>query len=520
MLRSFQYFWHFRKLPATVNHYHMSQSLVRFALTMINFIKNPSESTFADWIEVANKEGAIAQKVTQVLSQRSEVVPRQWRERIQAHVCANIAHHSWAWSKEKLSEFVQENPKYKEILVSAQEVPLASGTTAQVHLAGQYAIKILHPLDDEVARWRAFLPPLRRAFSLAGFDALGQLVQFGVMAVEMQLDLRQELRNMQEIAQAPAVQALLQTGKVIVPLPHAANKNVLVMECVNVKTLSALAHEMKTTRPLDLQQLRRDAFLASYVFTICTIGDGQVGNCDLHPGNIGCCFPEASTDGSLQSGEASFVIYDYGMCSVWTPKYLQIFRALFSADLVGAFASVVGKSAEPMVARCVRNSARRLSVKRPNGEAIVCGFAQLYEDTFKEMVAQDMQLEHMSDVEAVDCFCQMLTIQHLNEGLRAVDHEYQAVKEVSKENDQHIQRIYKLGLAVLMCMAFKSLGLPPSTCEAVETSTRVCRSCSEEVCKDWMMLVAQAQATAEETSDMLRASLLRDCAATLREMRA
>ena len=96
---------------------------------------------------------------------------------------------------------------------------------------------------------------------------------------------------MKDFSQSPAMQALLQTGIVIALMAHAANKNVLGMECINVKTLSALGRELRAAMPLDLQQVRKRAFLVCYVFTICIISDRQLSNCDLHPGNEACMRP-------------------------------------------------------------------------------------------------------------------------------------------------------------------------------------------------------------------------------------
>lgn len=497
----------------------MAPNLTKFALTLLNFTKNPSESTFSEWIQVANEEGAVAQKVAQVLSQRGEIVPQQWKERVQSHVCANIAVHDWAWSKKKLNDFAALRPEFRDILAVAQEMPIASGTIAQVHLAGQYAVKILHPgLEAEIQRWREALRHLRRAFSLAGFDALGRLVQFGVMAVEMQLDMRQELKNMREIAQTPAVQALVKTGRLLLPAGHAADKHVLVMENINARTLASLGQELKISRPKDLETLRAGAFLTNYVFTTCTVGEGMLTNCDLHPGNIGCCLPETSADGQLERQDVSYVIYDYGMCCEWSAKYLKTFKALLSADIVGTFLSILGEERKTATSRCLRNAIRKLHGGAES--ATTLGFAQLYEDCFKELLAQDLTPNDIGDEEAVVGFCHMLVLQHLNEGLRAVDLDYREVKAVANDDSRRIQSVYELAIALLVCAGFDAWGLPLSTCCISEELARTCREAPEEVCSAWKELARAAQPAAVRRNDGLRVFLLKACGDTLVRLRA
>jgi predicted unusual protein kinase regulating ubiquinone biosynthesis (AarF/ABC1/UbiB family) len=163
----------------------------------------------------------------------------------------------------KILEFVEEHPKYALALggpdAEPNRAPRASGACAQVHLRGQYALKIVHPnVDEDLVRWRRPLPLATSLVCAAGFSSLVSTLDLSLRAIEAQRDMRDEFDGASRyyFRDLPAAQLGPQFRT---PRPYAATRDLLLLEAVPAKNMSDWERELGAAA---FAALRRHVFMA------------------------------------------------------------------------------------------------------------------------------------------------------------------------------------------------------------------------------------------------------------------
>ena len=302
-----------------------------FVNSIIDLLKKPGDQKASErFLEATLAGGALAQKIAQMLLQNG-AVDAETRRALGRRICTSLGHHEYTWTQQQIAEFLSEFPQFAEALQDEelQEVPIASGSCAQIHLAGNYAVKVVHPsVAREVESWYKCLPALRLAMRLAGFAFLAQTLELTIRSIQAQLDMARECADMRETYEARWFQDL--APGIRTPRPIAATKNVLLMELQLFPTVAELIAEGQ-------EDIDCAAALACLVYMQSACESRAVMNTDLHAGNLGV------------RGQLDFVIYDYGSTTRLEDAAPIVLGCMENHELISTCCMLYGEEARPFI---------------------------------------------------------------------------------------------------------------------------------------------------------------------------
>ena len=330
-----------------------------FALT--RFLTNQNEKTLEAWLAATRKEGAVALKFAQICSARGDLIDRKFTQAIQDCVCSNAPRHDWGHTEARLQEFFKEHPRYSHLLEDVQEVALASGSVAQIHLAGRYAFKVVHPdLGLQLQRWRSMMQVVGAGLTATGFGAAAAGLDNVFRAVETQMDMQAEAAAMKLFAERD-VPMMGASGRILVPKPFAATRDVLLMDRVLAPGLHDLA---KSLSPAAYQTVKLAAFAVVALIMDAPRQSGGLMHCDLHPGNVGILVPDVD---AVDPKTLRFVVYDFGLVTPWRQGSSDAVAAYMRGDLLKALVHVYGEENRAVATACLESVRRR---RRDAGEKL------------------------------------------------------------------------------------------------------------------------------------------------------
>jgi hypothetical protein len=318
-----------------------------FVNALVALLRCASDDNIERFLRATRDGGVLAQKLAQLMVQNGLILlgtkeAEVKRRVLAAVVCNSIGQHDFAWTKQCIQEFSRRHPNID--LRYTQEQPVASGTCAQVHLAGNYAVKVIHPgIAEELNDWERCLPAVTLALRLGGYASLGQLLTFMIMSIRQQLDLTIEYQCAVDTYEAAWFKRL--APHITTPAPIAATEHVYVMTLELYPTIS----ELYSSGHARLEYIECRAALAclAYIHAACSSGQagqpGQAGqavlNVDLHAGNVAA------------RGAEQFIIYDYGASlRVDASTAPLLLEAMQSHDIVSTCARLYGEEARGDIA--------------------------------------------------------------------------------------------------------------------------------------------------------------------------
>ena len=309
-----------------------------FVNALVALLRRASDENLENFLRATRAGGVLAQKLAQLMVQNGLILfgakdAEAKRRVLAAVVCNSIGQHDFAWTMSCIAEFSRRHPHID--LRYVQEQAVASGTCAQVHLAGNYAVKVIHPrISEELDAWERCLPAVSMALRLGGYASLAQLLTFMIQSIRQQLDLTVEYRCAVDTYEAKWFRRL--APHVATPEPIAATEKVYVMTLELYPTISEL-YSLGHAR-LEYVECRAALACLAYIHGACSAGQAVL-NVDLHAGNV-----------AARSSE-QFIIYDYGASlRVDASTAPLLLEAMQSHDIVSTCARLYGEDARGDIA--------------------------------------------------------------------------------------------------------------------------------------------------------------------------
>jgi hypothetical protein len=319
--------------------------MIGYGLSFVRFLTDQDEASLLAWLEATVKQGVVAIKLAQLCSSVGMVPGRLMKH--MDMVLDQVPAHDWSVTEKAVSELVRLQPHLKERLAQIQKIPHASGSIAQVHLAGDLAIKIVHPqVDTELHDWRRFEPALSLALRAAGFDSVCQTVSMLLKAIEEQRDMCREAKSMMQFY---SMCERTHKSRILIPQPFAATRDVLVMESILAPSLNSLRRRLS---PDVFQSIKEATVCAATLFMERSIKPGGVMHCDLHVGNIGIIVPDLKDSDPKR---LSFVFYDFGLVSEWDMQTLAICESWKRGKMEQALSLMFGGDKITEIRSCIRH---------------------------------------------------------------------------------------------------------------------------------------------------------------------
>ena len=244
--------------------------------------------------------GSIAIKFGQLLVALRVIPPGEQTETL--FMVANTS-HPYEYTEKVVQEFIKDFPEHAQLFESMQRVPIATGGCAQLYLADDCAVKIVHPgIREEIMRLRGFIKKASKLWPRP-LSSVSLFLMY-LNDLEQQFDMKLEEENCRRfMAILPILNKPFNKNGARVPTPYASTQDCLLMERVPAPSAPQVAKmvDEATAQALTLKTMSFIMCLYHSFFT----GKVPIFHGDCHAHNIGIL--------SRDFKDCQFIIFDFGI---------------------------------------------------------------------------------------------------------------------------------------------------------------------------------------------------------------